>query len=63
MKIIMDRKGEYSAKRVRIETGDFVFDLNICKITGNLVVNKVDGIDGDNKISIYSRYSNEIELR
>lgn len=60
MKVII--KGELSsAKNVRIETSDFIYNFSICPFTGNLVVNKVDGLV-DNKIVVLPRYTNEIEF-
>jgi hypothetical protein len=64
MKVKHDRKHSFEqAKKVRVETENWIFDLSECKVTGNLIINKVDGVGGESKMSIFSRYSNEIEVK
>jgi hypothetical protein len=64
MKTSIDKQGFTEVKRkVRVESKNWIFDISECKVTGNLTINKVDGIDGDSSISVKPRYANEVDLK
>ncbi len=51
-----------AVKKVRIETANFTIRINVCNITGNLIINKTEGVE-DGKMFVFPRASNEIEVK
>jgi hypothetical protein len=63
MKVNIDRETTLKVKRrIRVETDNYIFELRECKVTGELIINKVDGVD-NGKLFIFPRYSNEINIK
>ena len=48
-------------KKIRIETENIIVTISICDITGNLIINKLDG-KNEGALKIFPRCSNEIEI-
>jgi hypothetical protein len=49
-------------RKIRIETEDYIFDLSVCPVTKNLIINKVDGIK-DGNLNVLPKCSNVIEVK
>lgn len=61
MKVNIDRRGNDEGKKVRIETKKIILDITECRATGRIVISKVDG-DKKSALTVFPRYSNEIDI-